>query len=94
MCAFKNCKGPEACFLRDISPCPGAWNAQPPANLDIAKSDRPTSARNRGFVDRDGLAKALGIDGDADPLRAKIRHLRVTSKLARAMQMIADRKAS
>lgn len=92
MCAFKYCKGPEACFLRDISPCPGAWNSQPPANVDTAEHDR--GARNRGFVDRDGLAKALGLDGEADPLRARIRHLRVTSKLERAMQMMGQRRAS
>ena len=93
MCAFKHCKGPEACFLRDISPCPGACKPDLHLNEKVANTDKP-GPRNRGFVDREGLAAALGLDGEADPLRAQLRHLRVTSKLERAMEVMGQKKAS
>ena len=93
MCVFKHCKGPEACFLRDISPCPGADQKDVSLSARAANVDRPTEP-SKGFVDRDGLAKALGIDGDADPLRAQLRHLRVTSKLERVAELMNQRKAS
>lgn len=91
MCAFKYCKGPEACFLRDISPCPGV--GQKPSLSELAANDDRPGPRHRGFVDREALAKALGIDGDADPLRAQIRHLRVTSKLERAVEVMGQQRA-
>lgn len=93
MCAFKYCKGPEACFLRDISPCPGAHKPELHRNELPANVDKP-GPRNRGFVDREGLAAALGLSGEADPLRAQMRHLRVTSKIERAMEVMGRKKAS
>ncbi len=79
--------------MRDISPCPGACKPELSLSERAANTDR-VGPRNRGFVDRDGLAEALGLDGEADPLRAQLRHLRVTSKLERAAEVIAQRKAS
>ena len=93
MCAFKYCKGPEACFLRDISPCPGAMKPDLSLSEKAANIDKP-GPRNRGFVDRNELAAALGLNGEADPLRAQLRHIRVTSKLERAVELMEQTKAS
>ena len=93
MCAFKYCKGPEACFLRDISPCPGACKPELSLSERAANIDR-VGPRNRGFVEREGLAEVLGLDGDADPLRAQLRRIRVTSKLERAVTVLGQSKAS
>ena len=87
MCEFKYCKGPEACFLRDISPCANArrtFDPKEPANMD-----RP---RNRGFVDRDALVRALVEDRATASVQSAIAVERVSSKFLRAVDAINQRE--
>ena len=87
MCEFKYCKGPDACFLRDISPCKNArrsFDPKVPANVD-----RP---RNRGFVDRDALARALVEDRAIASARSAVALERVSSKFLRAVEAINQRE--
>lgn len=86
MCKFKHCKGPEACFLRDISPCPGASksDAPKPANIDAPHP----RAQRRGFVDRDDLARALVTDRATSSVQSVMAVERVSSKILRAMEVL------
>ncbi len=86
MCKFKHCKGPHACFLRDISPCPGASKSEAPepANIDAPHP----RARSRGFVDRDALARALVTDRAASSVQSVMTVERVSSKILRAMEIL------
>ncbi|MEM6387282.1 MAG: hypothetical protein AAF718_13720 [Pseudomonadota bacterium] len=89
MCKFKHCKGPEACFLKDISPCPGACqsNHPEPANIDGPHK----RVRSRGFVDRDALARALMEDRAEASVQSVMRVQRVSNKLIRAVEIMSQR---
>jgi len=91
MCKFKHCKGPHACFLRDISPCPGASksNAAEPANVDAPHQ----RVRSRGFVDRDALARALVSDRAEVSVQTVMRVERVSSKVLRAVEVLGQRSS-
>ena len=86
MCKFKHCKGPEECFLRDISPCPGAAKSEAPEPANIDAPHR--RARSRGFVDRDALARALLADRASNSVQSVMAVERVSSKIVRAMEVL------
>ncbi len=93
MCKFKNCEGPHACFLRDISPCPGSRAAETP-DTSTAMKVAHLRVVSRGFLDQEELIRALGIDDEPvseDPEKA-VR--RVSSKLQRAAEVLGLREAS
>lgn len=91
MCKFKHCKGPEACFLREISPCPGACASEPiePANIDAPHR----RVRSRGFVNRDALARALVSDRAEASVQTVMRVERVSSKVMRAVEILGQRSS-
>ena len=90
MCNFKHCKGPHACFLRDISPCPEACVSASDADVP----QRPQRVRSKGFIDQDALIAALGIDNELSEVAANDNVVRVTSKILRAAETLGHHKAS
>lgn len=84
-CEFKYCKGPHACFLRDISPCPGACGAS-------SESEPEERVRSRGFVDREALARALMEDRAATSVQTVMTVERVSSKFVRALEVMGQRQ--
>lgn len=97
MCNFKNCQGPHACFLRDISPCPASMGHE--AEETGSEIRRATSRpRSKGFLDRDELIAALGVEDDqATPAPANDSDsnvVRISSKILLAAGALAHRKAS
>ncbi len=86
MCKFKHCEGPHACFLRDISPCPEASQAE-----TIAPEP---SNRNHGFVDHPDLVESLEIVETEDALGKQLKQIRVSSKILRAIEVLGQRNAS
>ena len=87
MCEFKYCKGPQSCFLKDISPCPGVCQPPQPAN--------DNRVRSRGFVDRTALARALVEDRAASSIQTVMRVERISQKMQRAAEVLGQRdKAS
>ncbi len=92
MCEFKYCKGPEACFLRDISPCPGACKSTVP---EPSNDNFPRNrSRSRGFVDREALVRALGVDDATLSVQSVMRVQRVSSKLQRALEVMELRRGA
>lgn len=91
MCKFKYCKGPHQCFLRDISPCPGACHEGPqePANIDAPHR----RARRHGFVDRDALAHALLEDRASASIQSVLSIQRVSSKVMRAVEVLGQQSS-
>ncbi|MEM7753592.1 MAG: hypothetical protein AAF230_09275 [Pseudomonadota bacterium] len=83
MCEFKYCKGPQACFLRDISPCPGACSSE-----TVETRER---TRSRGFVDREALARALLEDRASASIQSVLAVERVSSKFLRAVEVMGQR---
>ena len=96
MCIFKNCQGPHACFLRDISPCPSAVEQETEAKKTEVRraTSRPIS---KGFLDRDELIAALGVEEDDVPAPANDANsnvVRISSKILRVAEALAHSKAS
>lgn len=83
-CEFKYCKGREACFLRDISPCPGACRS-------VAETAPRERVRSRGFVDREALARALLEDHPSPSVKSVVTVERVSSKFLRAVEVMGQR---
>ncbi|MEO1536708.1 MAG: hypothetical protein AAFR73_03165 [Pseudomonadota bacterium] len=75
--------------MRDISPCPGAMRpeAPQPANIDGPHA----RVRQRGFVDRDALARALVEDRATASVQNVMRVERVSSKVLRAVENLGKR---
>lgn len=95
MCQFKFCEGAHACFLKDSSPCPAAIQANSntaPAQV-AAQADRLRLC-SKGFLDRDQLIAALGLEGHEPETREPARILRVASKLRYAAANMGSRLAS
>ncbi|MEM9426562.1 MAG: hypothetical protein AAGA06_07650 [Pseudomonadota bacterium] len=86
-CEFKYCKGPNACFLKDISPCPGACRSEADEET-TAPRDR---VRSRGFVDREALARVLLEDHPSTPVQSIMNVERVSSKFLRAVEVMGQR---
>ena len=86
-CEFKYCKGPHACFLRDISPCPGASGTR-----SEGKSESEERVRSHGFVDREALARALVEDRAANSVQTVMTVERVSSKFVRALEVMGQRQ--
>lgn len=84
-CEFKYCKGPKACFLKDISPCPGTCLSN-----DETKAHRDR-VRSRGFVDREALARVLLEDRPTSPVQSIMNVERVSSKFLRAVEVMGQR---
>ena len=87
MCEFKYCKGPHACFLRDISPCPGACK-----DSSAKPMERTERVRSRGFVDRDALAHALIEDRAESSVQSVMTVERISSKMLRALEVMGQRQ--
>jgi hypothetical protein len=92
MCEFKFCAGAHACFLRNVSPCPKAEHV-PVTPGGTAETAARLGLRNRGFLDRDQLIAALGID-EVPQVPAEPRMVRIVSKLRIAAANIGMRAAS
>ena len=91
MCNFKNCQGPHACFLRDISPCPESLSE----NATTEEPRVTSRMRSRGFIDRDELIAALEVeDAAAKVAESNSNVVRITSKIQRVAEVLAHRKAS
>lgn len=93
MCKFKNCEGPHACFLRDISPCPRS------RATEVTKTTAPRQyghlrVVSRGFLDQDELNRALGMEAETVPEEPRKNIGRVSSKLMRAVEVLGLREAS
>lgn len=84
MCKFKHCAGAHACFLRDISPCPEACDAAP--------AMPEPSNKNHGFIDRSDLINSFDGLGRRDALENQLTQLRISSKMLRAVEVLAQRK--
>lgn len=90
MCEFKFCRGAGACFLKDVSPCPGKCaTASRPGRVRVTSRD--LGLRYDGFLDRDFVIEALGFDDPApDHALAPAQPaevLRAEPKRARAVPM-------
>jgi len=95
MCQFKFCAGAHACFLKDVSPCPSAVLA----NTDTAPSSVAVEAgrlglRGKGFLDRDQLIAALGLEDHVPEARDSANIVRIASKLRLAASNMGSRLAS
>ena len=95
MCQFKFCEGAHACFLKDSSPCPAQVQANSnTAPVEIVEQVERLGLRGKGFLDRDQLIAALGLEGHEPEPREPARIIRIASKLRYAAANMTSRLAS
>lgn len=91
MCEFKFCRGRGACFLSQSSPCPGKC---PGISADGAASEaaRRIGLKYEGFLDRDFVIEALGLDQSPARPANPAGVLYVVPKVSRAVPLSPEEK--
>ncbi len=61
MCEFKYCDSEKGCFLNQSSPCPGKCKSAGKHGL-VQAAASAANLKYDGFLDRDFMIEALGLD--------------------------------